>query len=925
MMRKSKFSWTLLIVAVLALPTPFAQADTPPTPPRKITSVEGITEYQLANGLRVLLFPDPSTSKVTVNATVFVGSRHEGYGETGMAHLLEHMVFKGTEKHPNVPKVLNDRGARFNGTTWVDRTNYYETMNASDANLEFGIQLEADRLFNSFIRREDLVSEMTVVRNEFERGENDPSNVLSQRIMGAAYEWHNYGKSTIGNRSDIERVPIENLQAFYKKYYRPDNMMLVVAGNFQEEKALALINKYFGSIKNPSRPLDQTYTEEPAQDGERNVVLRRVGTSGEVGAVFHIPAAAHPDFPAVEVLATMLALEPSGPLYKGLVETKKAVKASAIAFGWHDPGVLEIGVEVDKKQSVEEVRDLLLQILDKVSTESNWPQAEVDRAKARLEKNRELQMIDSNSIGIALSDWGAKGDWRLFFLHRDRLAKVTPADISRVAGQYLTRNNRTVGMFIPTDSAQRAAIPATPDIAKMVESYKGGKAVTAGETFDPTPENIEQRLRRTQLTSGIKVAMLPKKMRGEAVTLRLTLNYGNADSLKGHTSATQLLAPMLLRGCKGMSRQEIEDRLDKLKARLVPGGLLGVASFQIDCKRENLKEVLEILGRVLLQPTFPASEFEILKRQLRDGLERQSTEPQILAVRALQRKLTPVEPDNLRYVPTIAESLARLEAVTLEEVQALYQQQIGGENGELVVIGEFEPDVILAQLNGYFKDWKARTSYRRTERPAIEGIQGERIEIKTPDKANAFYLAGLTFPMKDNDPAYPGLEMSNYVLGGGILNSRLATRVRQKEGISYTVASQFIADSLDPLGRFQMVAIYNPENKKRVNTAISEELTRLLKEGITPAELEAAKIAILAASKQARGTDTALLAILQETIQAGRTLAFNADFEKKIKELTVETANEAFRKYIDPSKLVIVQAGDFDKPAEATRPAGDKK
>src|SRR5262245_4811306 len=194
---------------------------------QKVTSVEGITEYRLANGMHVLLFPDASRPLVTVNMTILVGSRHEGYGETSMAHLLEHMLFKGCPQFPNVPKALRDHGADFNGTTWVDRTNYFETMPASDENLEFGLQLEADRLVNSYVKREDLISEMTVVRNEFEMGENNPEYILSQRITASAYEWHNYGKSTIGNRSDIERVPIDALKASYKKYYQPDNALLI--------------------------------------------------------------------------------------------------------------------------------------------------------------------------------------------------------------------------------------------------------------------------------------------------------------------------------------------------------------------------------------------------------------------------------------------------------------------------------------------------------------------------------------------------------------------------------------------------------------------------------------------------------------------------------------------------------------------------
>ena len=308
-------------------------------PPVKVASIEGVTEYRLANGARVLLFPEASRPTVTVNLTVLVGSRHEGYGESGMAHLLEHMVFKGTPYHPNIPKALRDHGASFNGTTNSDRTNYFETMPATDENLEFGIAMEADRLVNSFVKGEDLLSEMTVVRNEFERGENSPASILNQRIYAAAYEWHNYGKSTIGSRADIERVPIENLQAFYKKYYQPDNAVLIVAGKFEEAKALALVEKYLGSIPKPTRKLDATYTEEPPQDGERTVTLRRVGAVGSVGVAYHVPSASQADWAPLSLLGGIISQSPNGRLYKALVESKLATNASARSDNSHDPGL----------------------------------------------------------------------------------------------------------------------------------------------------------------------------------------------------------------------------------------------------------------------------------------------------------------------------------------------------------------------------------------------------------------------------------------------------------------------------------------------------------------------------------------------------------------------------------------------------------
>lgn len=290
----------------------------------KLSTVEGITEYSLPNGFRFLVYPDKSKQTITVNITYLVGSRHEGYGETGMAHLLEHLVFKGTPNHPDIPNELTKHGARPNGTTWYDRTNYFETFTADDnlENLKWALDLESDRMINSYIAKKDLDKEMTVVRNEFESGENDPQGILMERVMSTAYLWHNYGKTTIGARSDIENVPIERLQAFYRKYYQPDNSILMVSGKVDEKVAVDLITKYFGNIPKPTRELIRTYTAEPVQDGEREVSLRRVGDVQVASCLYHIPPGSHPDCAAVDLLTDILQDEPSGRLYKALIETK---------------------------------------------------------------------------------------------------------------------------------------------------------------------------------------------------------------------------------------------------------------------------------------------------------------------------------------------------------------------------------------------------------------------------------------------------------------------------------------------------------------------------------------------------------------------------------------------------------------------------
>jgi zinc protease len=921
----SKFSLALAAFCLVGLLTSSLVIAAEAPAPKKVATVEGITEYQLDNGLRVLLFPDPSTSAVTVNLTMLVGSRHEGYGETGMAHLLEHMLFKGCPKYPNVPKALRDHGARFNGTTWVDRTNYFETMPASDENLEFALDLEADRLVNSFVKREDLVSEMTVVRNEFEAGENNPEGILSQRMAAVAYEWHNYGKSTIGNRSDIERVPIENLQAFYRKYYQPDNAVLIVAGKFEEAKALSLIGKYFGGLKRPERKLVETYTEEPAQDGERTVVLRRVGTVGVVGAMYHVCAGSHEDHPAVEVLTDILDAEPTGRLYKALVETHLANQVSASALAWHDPGILEIAAQVASGNPLPPVRDAMVRVVESLAKEKITDE-EVERAKRKLLKGIELLLNDSNRVGTALSESIASGDWRLLFLRRDRLAKVTPADVSRVAARYLKETNRTVGLFIPSKEPQRSEIPPTPDIAALVKDFKGSQKVAQGEAFDPTPENIIKQVQQSELPSGVKVMLLPKKTRGEIVNARLTLRYGNPQSLKGYNSAGAMMPDLMLRGTKKHTRQQLQDELDKLKARLgtgagggframlMGGGAPGQISFSIECPRSNLPAVLRLLGEVLREPTFPGDELDVLKRQAKDQLDKGITEPDFLAINFVLRQVNQYPGDDVRYMPTIEESIARIKAVNVDQVRKLYEEQVNGQVGELVVVGDFVPDATSSIVEDILRDWKSSTPYQRIEQ-GVRPTKGQRKDINTPDKANAVFVSSHTFPMMDTDPDYPALQVADFIFGEAPLSSRLSMRVRGEKGLSYGVGSMVSADIQDKLGMFLMFAITNPKNIDKVDQTISEELAKMIEKGVSEKELEEAKKAYLQQLKVQRSRDNMLAMFLGARLRAGQTFSYYADLEKKIAALTPEQVSEAFRKYIDPKRLVTARAGDFKKAA----------
>ncbi len=878
-----------------------------------ISNVEGITEYRLDNGLQVLLFPDSSKQTVTVNVTYMVGSRHEGRGETGMAHLLEHMVFKGTPTHDDIWKSLEDHGARFNGTTWLDRTNYYETLPTTEpGNLEWALTMEADRMVNSKISQEDLSTEFSVVRNEFQMGENNPVGVLWQRIVSAAYIWHNYGKSTIGSKSDIERVPASSLKKFYKNYYQPDNAMLVVAGNFKNAEALELVQKHFGAIPRPQRTLDETYTVEPIQDGARHVELRRVGDVAACGTVYHICAASHPDFAAIDVIQNILTEEPSGRLYKALVESGMAASVFGIGFGLKEPGFILNIAEVRLQDPVDPVLDKMVEVIEGLG-ENPITDDEVKRAKNRLLKNIELALKSSGRIGVELSEWAAAGDWRLFFLHRDRIETINSDHVRRVAAHYFKATNRTSGTFYPEKKIDRTEVPETPNVLALVRDYEGTEALSEGEEFEATPDNIESRVTRKTLAGGMKLALLPKETRGDAVNAVLTMRFGSERDIKGRQDALGLVPQMLMRGSKTHTYQQIQDKLDELKASVRVSGGDGTVNVNMQTDREHLPAVVELVGEVLKEPVFATDEFEVVKKEGLAALEQQLSDPQALAFKKIMRHMNPYPRDDVRYIPTVAESIERLKAVDADDLRAIHKELYGASDSCITVVGDFDKAEVVAAAEKMMGSWKSPRRFKRIETEFRGDIQGGEDVILTPDKKNAMVACAVNIEMRDDDPEYPALHLANYVLGSSA-KSRLLERMRQKEGLSYGAGSGFMADSEDRNAFFFGYGICAPDKADQAYDSMLDEFAILVRDGIGAEELASAKASYALQVKTKLASDGAVARMLNEGLYLERTMAFQKDLSQNVQDLTPSQVHKALKKHLNLARMMKVKAGDL-KPA----------
>jgi zinc protease len=908
------------LAAALFLVATAATAISLPAGVSRGPALGGISEYAFPNGLKVLLLPDRSQETITVNVTYLVGSRHESYGERGMAHLLEHLVFKGTPRYPNPKSEFVKHGVRYNGTTSFDRTNYFGTFPARPELLDLMLDIEADRMVNSRISKADLDAEMTVVRNEFEAGENSPFGLLRDRMTGTAYLWHSYGRSVIGTLSDIESVPIERLQAFYRHYYQPDNAVLIIAGRFDEARALETVARTFGQIPRPKRTLRTTYTAEPPQDGERTVVLRRVGEVQIAAAMYHIPPGSHPDFIPVDLITQILVAQPSGRLHKALVESGKATATFGAERQTREAGSVYFGASVAKNLPLDAAREALLATVEGFGVRPVTDE-EIERARTKIKNDIEQVLSNSRSLALTLSEFVAMGDWRLLFWYRERLQGVTREDVQRVATTYLRPANRTLGLFHPTAQPERVAVPRAPDLAAMLKDFAGGTDVAAGEVFDPTPENIESRVIRRTLPSGMQLVMLPKKTRGGTVVAQLGLRWGDEQTKANRSAACAVAGSMLSRGTEKRTREQLRDDLDKLRANVS----VSSEGAMIDTIRANLPGALATVAEMLRHPSFPEKEFDQVKRQMLTAIDTQRTDPQALASLSIGRHLNPYPPDHWLYTPTLDERSHRIRAVTLEDARRCHADLVGASHSELVVVGDFDPDEIARLAEKLFGDWKTPAPYRRIAHRHFDVPPADRV-IETPDKANAVYRAGLNLRLRDDHPDFPALVLGNYLLGG-TSDARLARRIREKEGLSYSVGSWINASPLDESGEFGVYAIYAPQNRARLEQAVREEIGRALGEGFPKTEFENARKGLLQARKVARNADSALAGRLLTYAVAGRTFAWDKAFEARIASLTPEEVRDALRRHLRIEDLTTFKAGDFSKvtaKAQETKSADAK-
>jgi len=577
----------------------------------------------------------------------------------------------------------------------------------------------------------------------------------------------------------------------------------------------------------------------------------------------------------------------------------------------HDPGLVTVTATLNDDQSLDEVKKVVLDNIAGLSSEPPTKE-EVDRARTRILQGMDRNFANSQSLALNLTETIADGDWRLLFTNYEEIKRVTSEDVQQVAKTYFKDSNRTIGMFIPDKTPDRTTVPDAPTLEALLRTYTPDIKVETGEAIDPSPAAVEKRIKRTTLPGGFRLALLPKGTRGNRVQADLTIRFGDESSLAGQTAVAQLTDALLMRGTKTKTRQQLQDEIQKLNATInVGGGGLASARATISTTAENLIPAIRLAVEVLREPAFPESDFEQIRNQRIAQIERGRTEPGTLVGQTLQANLSPYPRTDVRHVRTIDEEIEDLRKVTIDDVKRFHQKFYGASQGELVVVGNFDTSEVQRASADLLGSWKSGSPYKRivNNYKAVEHIN---TKIETPDKENAQFSAGIRLRMKDSDPDYAALIMANYMFGGTI-KGRLPDRVRNREGYSYGVSSNFTAPTEGDAAVFSASAIANPVNAPKVEASFVDELTKTLRDGFTAAELDAAKKSLHDERVQSRSSDGGLLGLIATREQFGRTLAWDQDLDAKLQALTLDQVNSAFRRQIKVSDVSIVKGGDFKR------------
>ncbi len=876
-----------------------------------IDSLGGFTQYRLkSNGMTILLKRNGAAPVITFEVVYHVGSRNEAPGNTGSAHLLEHLLFnKSTQNfgralgHKTFQELLFAAGCDYsstNMTTWYDRMNGYSTLPADK--LELAMKIEADRLGRALILDKERQPEMSVVRNEYEIGENNPSVALYKAVVGSAIMAHPYHWDTIGYRSDIEGVSTEKLKEHYKDFFWPDNAEGILVGDFDPDTALRMFDHEFGSFKRSPKPVPAVITVEPPQEGERRAVVRRPGQVGLVEIGYMRPNSLHPDFVPLDVLATILGSGINSRLYQALVEKGLATDASANNYTLRDPFPILFDATVAPGVSHQKVEDAMKAALYEVAR-NGVTSEELARAKNQLEvsviRGRDGTYELTSSLGEAV----ASANWKWFVRYVDTMRLVTTADVQRVAATYLIPDHATVGWFVPVKADEKKPQKAAGAGGSVETSASSGHAAS-----EPAHATFAQRTLHRVLGNGITLDVLANHAVPTVAVHGIVL-AGRMYDPPGEPAVPALTAMMLERGTATRDKRTIAARLDGVGAQLRISSDVYGATIQGSGLSRDLGLLLSILADEMKNPAFADSELKKAKAEMKTDVLRAFDDTRQRAFdRLTQNAFASGHPF---HAPSKEEMLGSLEAARPTDLRAFHRSRYVGSSLYLAIVGDVDPERIATVVDSLLGG-VPKGSLPAMDLPRAGSGTPVHEAVALKGKANMDLMFGAASGLRRKDPDYEACLVANAALGQSSLSSRLGKRVRDTEGLTYSIYSRFtMTDFLDGVWLADIAVA--PSNLGKAMKSAREVIEDYCKNGITEEEVATQKSFFAGNYQVQLATNAGIAQSLAVAEKFGYGPAYLDEFPDRVRRVTREQVNAAIKAHLDPTKLSVIVAGDLEK------------
>ena len=869
-----------------------------------VRQLNGIQEYRLANGLKIILVENHTAPVVSVNMMYRVGSRHEGSGYTGATHFLEHLLFKDTPsfnraQQTDIKTMLRSHGANFNASTSLDGTQYYETLPSNQ--LDLALKIEAERMNQVQITDADRQVEMTVVRNEWEWRESKPEFVLQKALISQAFQAHPYRIPTIGWYTDIEGMSTERLSAFYKDFYTPNNAVLVVVGDIHPPQVLQKITQYFGSIAPAPQSLPETYTKEPAQEGERRFTLHRAGSKGLVNMAYHVPPHAHADTAALEVFNVLLSEGTNSRLHKALVKTGIAVEFGSTKLPLRDQGLLFIHSQLNADVAHTRAEAAITEAID--SFKSNPPsEKELLQARQFLIHRFAFHNDSTHALAMTLSDFEAHSDWRYYIGYAERLSAVSAKDIQRVVNTYLQKHNRTVGYLVPNTLE-------TVSVGEANLSYpEGNTLATPQRTPQALISHAVDNSWRKKRPQGGEIVVVENPL-SPTVSIKVSIPAGSLYDPPGKSGLSLLTAAMLKRGTLKDKQESFTQKLAILGSELDTSSEFERMVISGRALPQQLMPTLTLMFDMLQNPRFDEAAFSVLKQRVLGYFKNKLSDPDTLARDTLYTRLYPA---GHPYHLSTAKTFEDMQTITLAEVKAFYKKHYGQDKIVVSVVGDIQAAKTGAQLEAKIKALPVSERAIRVPIPTVPAqTQGESVRIFVPEQSNVSIAMGLPTPINAFSHDFFAAQLANHIFGGAS-GSRLHTHMRETLGLSYVINASLSGPVHGPSPWIITLGTH-PKNEQRAIAETKALLEKYRLEGVTSLELERAKSSLIGASWLSAGSNDQLALVNMDHAFFGLGNDYLSKYAEGIQGVSVDDVNETIRKYFNAEQLTTVAVGTFDE------------